>query len=364
MISEELMNQYKEGISLRELSINFNIDRKKLSIELRKLGIKTNNKSYAKELTDLDMEDIINMYNNKFSLRKIGRIKNISHSYVKELLTKANIINNKEVDILKDIVYDYYFNNYSTLPNIAETLNIPESRIRNIFIDNGWEFRHCGRVHTFDQNKFELIDSHEKAYWFGFLYADCYNNEEKGQIEFTLAKIDKNQIVKFLDFMDANDIEIKDRVINLNGKVHEACRSLLCSKKLSTDLSILGCVQAKSLIVEFPNEKALHKIYQQSFLAGYFDGNGHIGVYEKSTQIGFFSGSEKMLYSIKDLLEKDNDILHNSKINKRDNETSSFQYRCSGVENAIRLYNYCYKHLPIDICLDRKQAEFKKIIHK
>ena len=105
----------------------------------------------------------------------------------------------------------------------------------------------------------------------------------------------------------------------------------------------------------------MDNIYYPSFIAGYFDGNGHIGIYNKSVHIGFYSGNEDMLIDIQNILEINNDILRNTKIKTRFDDTNSCQYLCYGADNAIRLYNYCYVYLPKDTYLKRKQYTFRML---
>ena len=40
------------------------------------------------------------------------------------------------------------------------------------------------RIYKVNENYFEKIDTPEKAYILGFFYADGYNNEETGALEF------------------------------------------------------------------------------------------------------------------------------------------------------------------------------------
>ena len=362
MLSNVAIDKYKNGSTIKDIAEEYGINRKKLAIELRKLGFITNNKNNAKDLTSEDIVDIIKMYKNNISLREIGRIKNVTHNYIKKLLIKHNIINVDTNDLLKDIVYDYYFNQKLSVNKIINILHITETYIRNIFINNGWEFRNSGRIYNFDEFTFHEINTHEKAYWLGFLFADAYNNEEKGELEIILKREDKWHLKKLLKFMKAYETKTKDKIANIGDKEYEAVRINLNSRILSDKLHELGCVQAKSLIVRFPNENILNKEYYPSFIAGYFDGNGHIGIYNKSVYIGFYSGNENMLIDIQNILEINNDILRNTKIKTRFDDTNSCQYLCYGADNAIRLYNYCYVYLPKDTYLKRKQYIFRMLL--
>ena len=48
---------------------------------------------------------------------------------------------------------------------------------------------------------FENIDTEEKAYWLGFLYADGYVNANEDKIELCLAEKDFHHLEKFKNFI-------------------------------------------------------------------------------------------------------------------------------------------------------------------
>lgn len=362
MVNKIIIDKFNNGVPIKHIAKEFNINRKKLSLELQQLGFITNNKVNAINLTNEDIENIIEMYNKNFSFRKIARNKGVSHHHIKEILIKNNILNKDTCDPLKDIIYDYYFNKKLSTIQIMDILNISEKYIRDVFINNEWNFRSYGRKYIFNEYKFHYINTHEKAYWLGFLFADGYNNELKGELEITLKREDEEHLVKFLNFMESNKLETKDKIAKIENKEYPASRITLDSKILSDKLHEIGCVKAKSLIVRMPNDNILDKKFYSSFIAGYFDGNGHIGIYDEKVHIGFYSGNEKMLIDIQNILEIENNILINTKINTRFNNSYSFQYICNGSENAKRLYNYCFTSLPKNTYLKRKQDIFGRLV--
>ena len=52
---------------------------------------------------------------------------------------------------------------------------------------------------------FEKIDTEEKAYWLGFLYADGSVGSKDDRIELGLAEKDFHHIEKFRDFIGINN---------------------------------------------------------------------------------------------------------------------------------------------------------------
>jgi hypothetical protein len=121
-----------------------------------------------------------------------------------------------------------------------------------------------------NSNVFEKIDTEEKAYWLGFLYADGYVDPERGEIILGLADKDKEHIDKFRLFLETN-APYKDK-INNQKKPYRFFR--LYDKKLCEDLEKQGLYRKKSLTLEpkmiIPNEFLI------AWSRGLFDGDGSI----------------------------------------------------------------------------------------
>ena len=121
-----------------------------------------------------------------------------------------------------------------------------------------------------NSNVFEKIDTEEKAYWLGFLYADGYIDPERGEIILGLADKDKEHIDKFRLFLETN-APYKDK-INNQKKPYRFFR--LYDKKLCEDLEKQGLYRKKSLTLEpkmiIPNEFLI------AWSRGLFDGDGSI----------------------------------------------------------------------------------------
>lgn len=121
-----------------------------------------------------------------------------------------------------------------------------------------------------NSNIFEKIDTEEKAYWLGFLYADGYVDPERGEIILGLAEKDKEHINKFINFLETN-APYKDKINNQN-KPYRFFR--LYDKKICLDLEAQGLYRKKSLTLSpkmtMPNELLI------PWSRGLFDGDGSI----------------------------------------------------------------------------------------
>lgn len=126
---------------------------------------------------------------------------------------------------------------------------------------------------------FHVIDSEEKAYWLGFLYADGYISKYN-QIEVSLSPKDKEHLAKLKLFVNTNTNIIEDE---------HRCRLLFCSKEMAADLAKLGCINNKSLILTFPTEEQVPDTLLRHFLRGYVDGDGCLCCTNKTQQFSITS---------------------------------------------------------------------------
>lgn len=92
---------------------------------------------------------------------------------------------------------------------------------------------------------FETIDTEEKAYWLGFLYADGSVGSNDDRIELGLAERDFHHIEKFRNFIGINNkISYREKT--------KSYRYAFKSQNCKQDLINKGCVPRKSLILKYP----------------------------------------------------------------------------------------------------------------
>lgn len=221
----------------------------------------------------------------------------------------------------------------------------------------------------YNENYFKQIDTEEKAYWLGFLYADgCitrfYRNEKlkSMSLELTLQEEDKEHLQKFLAALQSN-VPIQNKTI---GGKYKANRVVINCTSMCRDLINLGCTPQKSLILEFPSEDILPKSFINSFIRGYFDGDG--GVFYKEYEIYdkkqdkkylsysytcYFSGTKQMLKTISQILSENN--IKTSEV-KKDNRNNVYGLRIHNPENIQNFAKYIYNNSTVN--LSRKFDKF------
>ena len=120
-----------------------------------------------------------------------------------------------------------------------------------------------------NEDYFEKINSERVAYFFGLICADGCVRSAESRITLGLRKEDGYLIHELKKEIKATyKISIKKPS---NGGFQEYMQ--LYSTKMVNDLKSHGCVDRKSLTLEFPN---IEDEYVGSFLRGYFDGDGWI----------------------------------------------------------------------------------------
>lgn len=199
---------------------------------------------------------------------------------------------------------------------------------------------------------FEIIDTEEKAYWLGFLFADGNVHGTTNQIELGLSMKDKSHLEKYVKALNL-ECEVKFREKTKSNRV------TFFSKKMKQDLIDKGCVPKKSLILErpknIPNHLNIH------FIRGYFDGDGCLSIMRKNKGIDLYTPTCKML-GTKDLLTfiQETINLTSGKLiisnKKGDERCKEFGYYSS---NAILFLNMIYNNA--NVYLDRKYLRYKTL---
>ena len=126
---------------------------------------------------------------------------------------------------------------------------------------------------------FHIIDTEEKAYWLGFLYADGYVSKYN-QIEVALSLEDEEHLHKLKKFVNTNTEIIKEE---------HRVRLLFCSKEMANDLADKGCINNKSLVLTFPTSIQVPDSLIRHFLRGYVDGDGCLCNTNKTKQFSITS---------------------------------------------------------------------------
>ena len=166
--------------------------------------------------------------------------------------------------------------NGESLTSISKQLKIDRATLSQNLKKDNVEVINFQNITKFNENFFETIDTEEKAYWLGFLYADGSIGDKKNTIEISLQSSDYHHLEKFNESIDgAPDKHIyRDKV---------RCRICYSNKKTKNDLIKLGCTPKKSLTLTFPNQEQVPDEFLYDFIRGYVDGDGSVMINTKGT---------------------------------------------------------------------------------
>lgn len=208
---------------------------------------------------------------------------------------------------LMSIIIDEYLNtpeNNRSLTKLGNKYGVKRQTISKWLKNNGYEVINYQNRCRMDETMFDNIDTEEKAYWLGFLYADGNISTVGNRLEINLSSKDLDHMLKFKKFLKLeSEIKIDD-----NDPKSVKCRLSIRNKHMWNQLNDKGCVPCKSLVLKFPDKsifKSQNLIYD--FIRGYCDGDGSLGLYlHKGTQNHMcnleFVGTENFLNGIQDFL--------------------------------------------------------------
>lgn len=164
---------------------------------------------------------------------------------------------------------------------IAKRLHRNHVSVAKFLKKNGYQLQsNSNRAKKFKVNEsfFDNIDSEEKAYFLGFLYADGHNNRTTNSIIIGLKEDDKEILEKLrISIGYTGELRYRRRNKEWKGCYENSKNSwVLCitNQYLSKQLEKLGCIQQKTFNTKFP--VWLNKEMYPHFIRGYFDGDGSI----------------------------------------------------------------------------------------
>ena len=348
----EICSLYKDKLSQKIIGKKFHIGAPRVNEVLIKYNIPIQARNIEIPI-DIEIEkQIIKLYIiNKISLLDISNKLNICYSKVRKVLKRYNIsFRLPRVKYDEQKVIDLYTQGHGTR-GIMKKLKGSRTAIKKVLKKNNIKMK-PSKLYNANYDYFEKINTYEKAYWLGFIMADGYNKETEGSIAIKLHEKDIEILEKFKLSLKSN------HPIALEPKRNQI-RIEINSRKMSQDLAKLGCIQAKSLILQWP--KNLKKKYISSFILGYFDGDGSISA-TKRKNYNFvlysvhFTSSVTFIESLRNIIKKEIGIDFKTKLVK-----NSANLYTQSYPNAIKLLKWMYDKCPIH--LDRKYNRFQQMLN-
>ena len=256
-----------------------------------------------KKLTENQIEQIVTDYKNGKSMRQIERDYNVTRQSVAKYLEEHKI---------KTTTGNHY------------------------------------RKYKHQYDFFENIDTEEKAYWLGFMFADGYicdfsNRPGEDKFGMTLHTKDVSSLEQFKTSIQATN-PISD--VSSNGR--ELSRLLMSSQKTVDDLIRHGCVKQKSLVLKPPIDIPQQLIHH--FIRGFFDGDGSI--YLNKSEFEKHKNWLTPSYSIcitstREMIEWIIEQVGFGHISKEPRREKTWYYRQNGNKKVKQFCEYLYKDATI-----------------
>lgn len=203
-----------------------------------------------------------------------------------------------KADLYDKAIEEYKNSNVSALA-IARKYHLNEKNF-NLHLKNlgimrtTWEYEN----YDVDESYFEKINTPDKAYWLGMLFADGSvrrNGDRSSQVVLELSNVDMNHLEKF------------KKALKYTGDIkHRKNRSIsavrISRNKMERDLESKGCIPNKTEN-GWVNIESLNG-YVSDFLRGFIDGDGYIEKSYKKWRVVITVKAEKIKNALMTMMQK------------------------------------------------------------
>ncbi len=217
---------------------------------------------------------------------------------------------------------------------------------------------------TCTRDFFNIIDTEEKAYWLGFIFADGYisfseKSMKKGQLATTycvgikLKWSDREHLKKFNKSINGN-YKVFKTIVHPDGfrkQTTEAARIVVYSQQMYNDLNKYFD-RDKTYTAKFPD---IPDNLMRHFIRGYFDGDGCFTFTKKSFDVEFLGASKEFHEGLRNILEKNGfHFTINSKINQYG--TEMYYIHINRNKDRLNFLDWIYEDC--NIFLNRKYKRY------
>lgn len=300
--------------------------------------------------------EIIKLYD-IYSVNKLSEKYDISKTHICNILEKNKIKRNKHGLKIKksDInnIVEMYKNGEKT-KNIANLYNVNSATILNVLHknnipirDNNWEQKKYKlNIHYFDK-----IDTEDKAYFLGLLYADGCNSGENIQI--SLSGKDSEILNKISNNFYFNERPLLKEELSKKNINHQDRFTLVISdQNILKSFEKWGIVRDKTFRLDYP--EFLNDDLFNHFLRGCFDGDGSVFLSEEYINVSIV-GYKELLEKLKNKIENILNIKLNLYPNEKNDKTH--ELKTSNMLYVKHMYDFMYKNS--NYYLNRKHDIFE-----
>lgn len=265
----------------------------------------------------------------------------------------------------KDRIEEFYYKNKEyNFTELANLLSVSKRSISRVLNERNINTKRKNR-YTLNEGYFKYIDSEEKAYILGLIYADGFVGDDKfNNIVITSIDLDILEKIK-KEFKFTGEIRKGNKGNFKNSK--EGYVLNFSSQEMSNDLRNLGLYPNKSLTME--SLPKLDEKLLRHFIRGYFDGDGSVILshntsyhivdgknkrYEYPTFSFDLLGTEKFLLEVKEVMQ----LKHHKLLNTKTEGIKRLV--CRSKKEAKDIFKYLY--LDSSIYMNRKYEKWNYVL--
>lgn len=245
-------------------------------------------------------------------------------------------------------IIDKYINENYTLKQLGSEFGCSYVTIRNLL--NKHHIQSRGNKQGYPRNEFYFnkIDTPEKAYWLGFLYADGCVHSHNYEVSVNIT--DKEHVEKFKKAIGAINHRITETMDSRWKNAKILYQLSIKDKQLHNDLIKWGCIPQKSLqLNSFPN---IPRDYVSHFIRGYFDGDGSLHYLQGTNNFRIsFLGTPEFLKEI----QKETQT---TQISLAKGTGQAYVLQIAGRKQVVRILEYLYQDSEEKTRLDRKYKKY------
>lgn len=289
-------------------------------------------------------------------------------------------------DEQKEFIKNTYAQEHEDAVSVGKRFNIPNSTVLSFLRKEGCNIKSVSdvaRKHPIgNERAFQTIDTEEKAYWLGMIYADGYIAYKKktkehldSRLVLSLQKADEEHIYKFRKFLGYETHKPREQwKSNPQGSKSLQVELTVISTTLVEDLINKGMVATHTLpegltrkeVMGFPTDDQVPPNLFHHFIRGYFDGDGTIGFRNLENkerfpyELGFSAGNKSFGEALREYF-RNNGVYHkegSSYVIKASNTDKLYSYRRKSETEVRKMIEIMYKDSTVS--LDRKLERIKQ----
>lgn len=358
---DAMVEQYQNGAKITDLAAQYGLSRDSVydTLVRRRIAIRP---SRLHKIMPSEHPHIARKYLAGVSTKDLACEYGVAVSNICRILglEGVEVVSGKLSKARKESAIEEYLAGATSI-EVARKYGVGPGAIQSLLKRRGIAARphtETHRKYTIDAHVFDEIDTEEKSYALGYLYADAYNGRTNNSITLTLHPQDFEILIRFQELFKSNR-PIREIQQRRNGRRYVSLQ--LSSKHLSERLEEVGCGQAKTFTVTFPTwlDPRLH----HHFIRGVFDGDGSLSIRtaqygkRKSTSKLSITGTTALCTSISSLVGQYCDV--RSAVRDHWCSIGISEFSVSGNLQVLAVLRWMYKDSTIH--LTRKYEKYRAL---